>query len=93
MMAPASPRIAEQFGITNSTVIALLTSTYVLAYGMSYQAFLYSTRSPPSSHGAVFGPLVLGPISELYGRARVLQAGNFWYLGALVSWNDRIELT
>ncbi|KAI0686159.1 MFS polyamine transporter [Earliella scabrosa] len=63
MMAPASPRIAEQFGITNSTVIALLTSTYVLAY--------------------VFGPLVLGPISELYGRARVLQAGNFWYL----AWN------
>ncbi|KAI9066085.1 hypothetical protein FKP32DRAFT_417520 [Trametes sanguinea] len=33
MMAPASEQIAGQFGITNSTVIALLTSVFVAAYG------------------------------------------------------------
>ncbi len=27
------------------------------------------------------GPLVLGPLSEIVGRARVLQAANFWCLG------------
>ncbi|KAI0751858.1 MFS polyamine transporter [Daedaleopsis nitida] len=63
MMAPASKRIADSFGVTSPTVVALLTSAYVLGYAL--------------------GPLVLSPISELYGRARVLQAGNFWYL----AWN------
>lgn len=33
MMAPASDQIAAQFGITNSAIIALLTSVFVLAYG------------------------------------------------------------
>ena len=27
-----------------------------------------------------FGPLLLGPLSEMYGRARVLQLSNFMYL-------------
>ncbi|GBE84877.1 MFS polyamine transporter [Sparassis latifolia] len=30
-----------------------------------------------------FGPLFLGPLSEIYGRSRVLQAANMWYL----AWN------
>ncbi|KAI0775003.1 MFS polyamine transporter [Trametes elegans] len=63
MMAPASEQIAQQFGITNSTVIALLTSVFVAAYA--------------------FGPLLLGPLSELFGRSRVLQIANLWYL----AWN------
>ncbi|KAH9929016.1 MFS polyamine transporter [Epithele typhae] len=63
MMAPAGDIIAAQFGVTNSSVSALLTSIFVLGY--------------------VFGPLLLGPLSEVYGRARVLQAANFWYL----AWN------
>ncbi|EMD42144.1 hypothetical protein CERSUDRAFT_129554 [Gelatoporia subvermispora B] len=29
------------------------------------------------------GPLVLGPLSEIYGRSRVLQLANLWYL----AWN------
>ncbi|KAI0636206.1 MFS polyamine transporter [Trametes polyzona] len=63
MMAPASNQIAEQFGITNTSVIALLTSVFVAAYA--------------------FGPLLLGPLSELFGRSRVLQLANMWYL----AWN------
>ncbi|OAX40411.1 MFS general substrate transporter [Rhizopogon vinicolor AM-OR11-026] len=30
-----------------------------------------------------FGPLFLGPMSEIYGRSRVLQLSNLWYL----AWN------
>ncbi|KAI0329280.1 MFS polyamine transporter [Cubamyces sp. BRFM 1775] len=63
MMAPASEQIAQEFGITNSSVIALLTSVFVAAYA--------------------FGPLILGPLSELFGRSRVLQLANMWYL----AWN------
>lgn len=63
MMAPASDQIAAQFGITNSAIIALLTSVFVLAYAC--------------------GPLFLGPLSEIFGRSRVLQLANLWYL----AWN------
>ncbi|RDX43808.1 MFS polyamine transporter [Lentinus brumalis] len=63
MMAPASEQIAREFGITSSSVIALLTSVFVAAYA--------------------FGPLLLGPMSELFGRSRVLQLANMWYL----AWN------
>ena len=34
MIAPASDQLAQEFGITNETVIALVTSIFVLAYGM-----------------------------------------------------------
>jgi len=30
--------------------------------------------------GYAFGPLLLGPLSEIYGRSRVLQIANFFYL-------------
>ncbi|KAN0121131.1 MFS general substrate transporter [Russula decolorans] len=30
--------------------------------------------------GYAFGPLFLGPLSEMYGRSRVLQIANLWYL-------------
>ncbi|KAI0300487.1 MFS general substrate transporter [Multifurca ochricompacta] len=30
--------------------------------------------------GYAFGPLFLGPLSELYGRSHVLQISNLWYL-------------
>ncbi|PCH40176.1 MFS polyamine transporter [Wolfiporia cocos MD-104 SS10] len=63
MIAPASDQLAEQFGITNSAVIALLTSIFILAYAL--------------------GPLFLGPLSEIFGRSRVLQLANLWYL----AWN------
>ena len=33
MMAPAADIIATKFGLTNSSVIAMLTSIFVLGYG------------------------------------------------------------
>lgn len=50
MMAPASDQIAGQFGITNSSVIALLTSVFVAAYGRSFPPLPRYDRgaNPPS---------------------------------------------
>ncbi|TDL13513.1 MFS polyamine transporter [Rickenella mellea] len=60
MIAPASDKVALDFGTNNGVVIAMITSVFVLAYAL--------------------GPLVLGPLSEIYGRSRVLQGANFFYL-------------
>ncbi|KAJ7675614.1 MFS polyamine transporter [Mycena polygramma] len=60
IIAPASEKVAEDFGVHNSVVIALFTSIFVLAYA--------------------FGPLLIGPMSELYGRSRVIQIASTWYI-------------
>ncbi|TFY50870.1 hypothetical protein EVG20_g11282, partial [Dentipellis fragilis] len=62
-MAPASEQIAQDFGVTSTVVIAMMTSIFVLAFA--------------------FGPLLLSPLSEIYGRSRVLQLANLWFL----AWN------
>lgn len=33
MITPASGQVAQEFGVTNDVVIALMTSIFVLAYG------------------------------------------------------------
>ncbi|KAJ7643699.1 hypothetical protein FB45DRAFT_280497 [Roridomyces roridus] len=60
MIAPASGQVAERFGVTNTVVIALFTSIFILSYAI--------------------GPLFLGPLSEIYGRNKVIQGANLWYL-------------
>ncbi|THV00271.1 MFS polyamine transporter [Dendrothele bispora CBS 962.96] len=60
MVAPATGTIADQFGITSTVQLAMVTSIFVLAYAV--------------------GPLILGPLSEIYGRSRVLQGANMFYL-------------
>lgn len=34
MMAPASQQIATQFGVTNSAIIAMMTTMFVMGYGV-----------------------------------------------------------
>ncbi|KAI0059359.1 MFS polyamine transporter [Artomyces pyxidatus] len=60
MIAPSSEQLAHDFGVTNSAIVAMFTSVFVLAYAV--------------------GPLFLGPLSEAFGRARILQLSNLWYL-------------
>ncbi|KZT40250.1 MFS general substrate transporter [Sistotremastrum suecicum HHB10207 ss-3] len=60
MVAPAAAQLGADFGITNSAILAMTISVFVLAYA--------------------FGPLFLGPLSELYGRSRVLQLANLFFL-------------
>ncbi|KAL0947924.1 hypothetical protein HGRIS_010556 [Hohenbuehelia grisea] len=65
MMAPGLPELAETFGITNNTILALTLSIFVLAFALA--------------------PLVLAPISELYGRQWVLHIGNLVFIGFTVA--------
>ncbi|KAF8524920.1 MFS polyamine transporter [Hysterangium stoloniferum] len=60
MMAPAARAIAHDFNITNSAVLSMTVSIFVLAYA--------------------FGPLLFAPLSELFGRARVIQLANLFFL-------------
>lgn len=61
MVAPATDQIAKEFGITNSVLVAMTTSIFVIGYG--------------------FGPLLLAPLSEIYGRSLVIQMSNMFYFG------------
>ena len=97
-MAPATPNISSEFGITSSAEAALVTSIFVLAYGA------FSLPIPPSEHSPLnsnnlfsdgsIGTLhrdtsqlpltftlqkVLGPLSEIYGRVRVIQGSNVFF--------------
>ncbi|KAF4594382.1 hypothetical protein EYR40_009186 [Pleurotus pulmonarius] len=67
MIAPAAEAMSRDFGITSNVVTALTISVFVLAYGSS----------------PAIGPLFLGPLSEIFGRSRVLQLANLFYL----AWN------
>ena len=79
MIAPAGAAVAHEFGVESPVVIAMITSSFVLAYGASTQS---ACSGVSFSLGVVaVGPLLLGPLSEIYGRSRVLQAANMWYLG------------
>ncbi|KAI0055281.1 MFS polyamine transporter [Artomyces pyxidatus] len=49
-----------------------ITSTVIEAMSISVFVLAYA-----------FGPLFLGPMSEMYGRSRVLQISNLWFL----AWN------
>ncbi|KAG5734269.1 hypothetical protein E4T56_gene20574 [Termitomyces sp. T112] len=59
MVAPATLQIAGEFGVTNTAIIAMMTSVFVLGFAV--------------------GPLFLGPLSEIFGRSRVLQLANLWF--------------
>ncbi|KAG6910339.1 hypothetical protein DXG01_011407 [Tephrocybe rancida] len=63
MVAPATLSVAADFGVTDNTIIAMMTSIFVLGYAI--------------------GPLFMGPLSEIYGRSRVTQLSNLFYL----AWN------
>ncbi|KAF8967302.1 multidrug resistance protein 4 [Flammula alnicola] len=58
MMAPGIPEIATKYGITNTTVVALTLSIFLLSFAI--------------------GPLILAPLSEMYGRTWVLHIGNLF---------------
>jgi len=60
IIAPATSKIAADFGITNASVAEISYSVFVLGYA--------------------FGPLFLSPLSEIYGRSRILQFANLFYL-------------
>lgn len=78
MVAPAAAQLGADFGITNSAILAMTISVFVLAYGTLLAS--PDTRLYSGELALAFGPLFLGPLSELYGRSRVLQLANLFFL-------------
>jgi MFS family permease len=77
MVAPAASMPAEDLGITSTVETTLAISVFVLAYGTPFPSTIY----PPSLLASpAFGPLLLGPLSEIYGRSRIIQYANLWFL-------------
>ncbi|KAJ5956439.1 Major facilitator superfamily domain general substrate transporter [Penicillium viridicatum] len=60
MFAPGAAELADEFGITDSTLETMTVSLYVLGFAI--------------------GPLILAPLSELYGRLIVYNFCNVVYL-------------
>ncbi|KJA13017.1 hypothetical protein HYPSUDRAFT_152044, partial [Hypholoma sublateritium FD-334 SS-4] len=67
MMAPGIPQVAVKYGITNPTVIALTLSIFLLSFAIGVRSEIL--------------PLILAPLSEMYGRTWVLHIANFCTLG------------
>jgi MFS family permease len=80
MVAPALSKVAAEFDISNETEIALVLSIFVLAYAIGP---LFLVRSWPIASGVVRLTNFQGPLSEVYGRVRVIQLSNLFFL----AWN------
>ncbi|KAG1724530.1 MFS polyamine transporter [Suillus lakei] len=63
----------------SSSMIAPATGQVASAFGISNEIVLALTTSIFVLAYAM-GPLICGPLSEIYGRSRVLQLSNLWYL-------------
>ena len=104
MIAPAALSMADDFGGMSSMMINMTISVFVLAYGPCLldhdgrhysnvdddfsgrttckSSFVYTRRMPIAIQ-------VLGPTSELFGRVKVLQFGNLFFLGTVISPTQR----
>ena len=78
MTAPAALDIAAEFHIRSSVEVVLTVSVFVLAYGTKY---ITSAKLIPDVLNSAFGPLLFAPLSELFGRVRLLQSTNILFLG------------
>ncbi|KAJ3771713.1 MFS polyamine transporter [Lentinula raphanica] len=63
----------------SSSMVAPATETIAAQFGITNDVIIAMTTSIFVLAYAV-GPLILGPLSEIYGRSRVLQAANLFYL-------------
>ncbi|KAJ3516908.1 hypothetical protein NLJ89_g836 [Agrocybe chaxingu] len=81
MMAPGLPDLAVKYGIESPTVVALTLSIFLLSFALGVSVsetllFLNKLTCFP-----IRQPLVLAPLSEMYGRTWVLHIGNLITLG------------
>lgn len=66
----------------SSSMVAPATAQIAQQFGVT-SAVLQAMMTSVFVLGFAFGPLVLGPLSEIYGRTRVLQLSNLFFL----AWN------
>ncbi|KAL0566102.1 hypothetical protein V5O48_015916 [Marasmius crinis-equi] len=86
IISPASQQVAEEFGITSDVLLSMITSVYVLGFG---EQILHIFNSLPnrSSRLEALGPLLIGPLSEVFGRSRVLKVANLFFLSESPSYH------
>ncbi|OJA17353.1 hypothetical protein AZE42_13196 [Rhizopogon vesiculosus] len=66
----------------SSSMIAPASSQVAATFGID-SSFIIALTTSIFVLAYALGPLFLGPMSEIYGRSRVLQLANLWYL----AWN------
>ncbi|KAF9044167.1 MFS polyamine transporter [Panaeolus papilionaceus] len=66
----------------SSSMVAPASAQVAREFGITSTVMMAMTTSV-FVLGYAFGPLILGPLSEIYGRSRVLQCSNLFYL----AWN------
>ncbi|KDR79411.1 hypothetical protein GALMADRAFT_137249 [Galerina marginata CBS 339.88] len=64
----------------SSSMVAPATEQIAEQFGITSPILIAVTTSV-FVLGCAFGPLILGPLSEIYGRSRVIQFSNLFYLG------------
>lgn len=64
MFTPGASALAEEFHITNDTIVSLTVSIYLCGFAI--------------------GPMVIAPLSELYGRLVIYHTCNISYIGFII---------
>ncbi|KAK4495199.1 hypothetical protein PRZ48_013526 [Zasmidium cellare] len=64
MFAPGAALLAEEFGITSSTLVSLTVSIYLAGFAV--------------------GPMLIAPLSELYGRLIIYHTSSVFYIGFII---------
>lgn len=98
IFAPGVPQLMEEFRITNSELGSFVVSIYILGVGFSsWFPFSPPDACHASSVGAHFanfhaflpqfalGPLVIAPLSEIYGRSIVYHVCNLGFLAFVIA--------
>ena len=72
----------------SSSIIAPATGQLAVEFGIT-NSVVKAMITSMFVLAFAFGPLFLGPLSELYGRSVTLQASNLFFIGELSSSNSR----
>lgn len=70
-MAPGLREVAVKYSITNSTILALTLSVYLLSFAIGVSGTLPPAGGFTPSDNDLYKPLILAPLSEMYGRTWV----------------------
>lgn len=71
MMAPGLREVAVKYSITNSTTLAMTLSIFLLSFAIGVSATLPPASGFAPSDNDPHKPLILAPLSEMYGRTWV----------------------
>lgn len=71
MLAPGLPDIAAKYGVTSTTETSLMLSVFLISFAIGVRRLFAASRLHRGN--SFFQPLILAPLSEMYGRTWVCQ--------------------